>query len=156
MGFPQVRQPGKATKFRIGVAAQVGMNGKKKWNGGATFTVLLRTFIRRVSWILAKSPVIGFVAAMRQDLAKIQTTITPVLQGLGATAGRPEARTAAAAWQPASEQMLASARHVETLLAVVLGVAPAGSTTDAPGQLLTALRQLTTDIEQCQRLLSYD
>jgi hypothetical protein len=45
---------------------------------------------------------------------------------------------------------------VETLLAVVLGVAPAGSTTDAPAQLLTALGQLTTDIEQCRRLLSYD
>lgn len=95
------------------------------------------------------------LAAMQQDLAKIQTTVTPVMQALGATAGKPEARTSAA-WQPASEQMLASARHTETLLAVVLGVAPVGSTTDAPSQLLTALRQLTTDIEQCQRLLSYD
>jgi hypothetical protein len=45
---------------------------------------------------------------------------------------------------------------VETLLAVVLGVAPAGSTADAPAQLLAALTQLTSDIEQCQRLLSYD
>jgi hypothetical protein len=96
------------------------------------------------------------LAAMQQDLSKIKTTVVPVLHGIGATAARPEARPAAAAWQPASEQMLASARRVETLLAVVLGVAPATSTTDAPAQLLTALSQLTSDIEQCQRLLSYD
>jgi hypothetical protein len=43
------------------------MNGKKKLSGGATFTPLLRTFIRRVSWILAKSNMLGFVAAARQD-----------------------------------------------------------------------------------------
>jgi len=43
---------------------QLWMNGKKKLSGGATFTPLLRTFIRRVSWILAKSPVLGFVAAV--------------------------------------------------------------------------------------------
>jgi hypothetical protein len=52
--------------------------------------------------------------------------------------------------------MLASARKVETLLAVVLGVTPETFNGDAPSQLLTALGQLTSDIEQCQRLLSYD
>ena len=45
------------------------MNGKKKLSGGATFTPLLRTFIRRVSWILAKSSVLGFVAAVRPDFS---------------------------------------------------------------------------------------
>jgi hypothetical protein len=43
------------------------MNGKKKLSGGATFTPLLRTFIRRVSWILAAGPKVGFVAAVRLD-----------------------------------------------------------------------------------------
>jgi hypothetical protein len=95
------------------------------------------------------------VAALQKDLARIQTTVNPVLSGIGAGAGPREARSATE-WQAASEQMLASARKVETLLAVVLGVTPETFNGDAPSQLLTALGQLTSDIEQCQRLLSYD
>jgi hypothetical protein len=95
------------------------------------------------------------VAALQKDLARIQTTVNPVLTGIGAAAAPREARSAVA-WQDASEQVLASARKVETLLAVVLGVTPSASNGDAPSQLLTALGQLTSEVEQCQRLLSYD
>ena len=39
-------------------------------------------------------------------------------------------------WQSASEDLLASARRAETLLAVILGVAPADNTTaNVPAQL---------------------
>ncbi len=96
------------------------------------------------------------LAAFQKDLAKIETTAIPVLSGIGAAAGPREPRPTVTAWQPASEQMLASARRVETLLAVVLGVAPGTSASDAPSQLLTAIGQLTADIDQCQRLLASD
>jgi hypothetical protein len=96
------------------------------------------------------------LAAMQKNLAKIQTTINPVLKGIGGTAGPGEAQTGNTAWQPAAEQMLASARRVETLLAVVLGVSNGAANVDAPSQLLTALGQLNSDIEQCHRLLSLD
>jgi hypothetical protein len=46
---------------------------------------------------------------------------------------------------------------VEALLAAVRGVAPGDRAADnAPEQLMAALSQLTTNIEQCQRLLSKD
>lgn len=96
------------------------------------------------------------LAAFQKDLARIQTTINPVLKAIGGSTGPVEAHRVATAWQPASEELLLSARRAETLLAVVLGVSNGGSTADAPSQLLTALGQLTTEIEQCQRLLSYD
>jgi hypothetical protein len=41
------------------------MSGKNKLSGGATFTGLRRTFIRRVSLIWASGALIGFVAAVR-------------------------------------------------------------------------------------------
>ena len=93
------------------------------------------------------------LAVLQNNLAKIQTTVNPVLKSIGGTAGPGEAPAQNASWQPAAEQMLASARRVETLLAVVLGVSN-GTAADAPSQLLTALGQLDGDIAQCQRLLS--
>jgi hypothetical protein len=61
------------------------------------------------------------------------------------------------AWQPTAEVLLSTARRVEALLAVVLGVAPGDrAADDAPEQLMAGMAQLTTNIEQCQRLLSYD
>jgi hypothetical protein len=94
------------------------------------------------------------LAALQKDLAKIQTTLTPVLNGIGASAGAP-AVAGAGAWQTQSEQLLASARRVETLLAAVLGVASGNGASDPPSQLLTAVAQLNGDVEQCQRLLSH-
>ena len=96
------------------------------------------------------------LAALQKDLARIQTTVNPVLKSIGGPAVPPEAHASAAAWQPASEDLLVTARRVETLLAIALGVSNGPSIADAPSQLLTALGQLTSDIEQCQRLLSYD
>jgi hypothetical protein len=96
------------------------------------------------------------LAAMRNNLAKVQTTVTPVLNGIGAAAGATDSHPAPAAWQAASERVLASGHRVEYLLAVVLGAAPGGTAANAPADLMTALNQLNSDIEQCQRLLSYD
>jgi hypothetical protein len=94
------------------------------------------------------------LAAFQKDLEKIEITLKPVLTGMG-IAGNLVA-VGSPAWQPASEQLLASSRQAETLLATVLGVTSAGSSADAPSQLLTTISQLTNQIEQCRRLLSYD
>jgi hypothetical protein len=52
---------------------------------------------------------------------------------------------------------LSAARRIETLLAVLLGMAPADNPAGhTPSQLLAALAQLRASQEHCQRLLSYD
>jgi hypothetical protein len=96
------------------------------------------------------------LAALQKDLDKIQSTLNPVLAGIGGIGRANEAHADSVAWQPGSDQLLATARHAETLLAVVLGVTPAGPSADAPSQLLASLSQLTNDIEECRRLLSRD
>jgi len=74
---------------------------------------------------------------------------------MGAGVAEHETRPDPAAWQSASEDLLASARRAETLLAVVLGVAPAElSSGNAPAELLIALAQISSRTEQCQRLLA--
>ena len=93
--------------------------------------------------------------AFSKDSQAIATTLGPVLTGLGGVAAPPDLRPDAATWQAASEDLLTAARRVETLTAAVLGVsAPGGSYEAAPSQLLTALAQLSSRVEQCRKLLS--
>ena len=95
------------------------------------------------------------LAALSKDCGRIVTTVSPVLAGLGAGTAPRESGVERSAWQPASEDLLSSARRVETLLAQVLG---AGSgeriAENPPAQLATAMAQLSARIEQCQRLLA--
>jgi hypothetical protein len=106
------------------------------------------------------------LAAFARESARIEATLRPVLiaevrmplaDARGSDRSHDREGVDPAAWQPAAEELLNTARRVETLLAVVLGVAPGDRAADnAPEQLVAALAQITTDIEQCQRLLSYD
>ncbi len=96
------------------------------------------------------------LAAMQKDLARIQTTINPVLNSIAPPPAAPTPHSAAVSWQTASGQVLASGHRAEHLLAVVLGAAPANAQANAPADLIAALQQLNGDIEQCQRLLSYE
>src|SRR5471032_62308 len=105
------------------------------------------------------------LAAFERESARIEATLRPILggsdqshdPGQGRTGLRREGVTYPTEWQAAAEELLSTARRVEALLAVVLGVAPGDRAADnAPEQLMAALSQLTTDIEQCQRLLSKD
>src|SRR5438309_7770654 len=90
-----------------------------------------------------------------QDSQAIATTFRPILTGLGGSAGASESRPEAATWQAASEELLTAARRVETLSAVVLGVsAPKGTYEAAPSELLAALAQLSSRVEQCRKLLA--
>jgi anti-sigma factor RsiW len=97
------------------------------------------------------------LAALSKDygrIVSIVSTVSPVLNGFGAGTVGKQAPGEWTTWQPASEELLISARRVETLLAQVLG---AGSGERAaenpPAQLAAAMAQLSGRIEQCQRLL---
>jgi hypothetical protein len=95
------------------------------------------------------------LAAFSKDAQRVANTVKPVLSGMGPGAAQIEVRPESATWQSASEDLLTSARRAETLLAVVLGVAPAENDSgNAPAQLLAALAQLSSRTEECQRLLA--
>ena len=97
------------------------------------------------------------VAALAGQSAEMAAALSRILADLGGTAAPGEIRFESAAWQPASEELLSAARRVETVLAVLLGMAPPDNPADqTPSQLLAALAQLRASQEHCQRLLSYD
>ena len=97
------------------------------------------------------------VAALARQSAEMDAALSRVLTSLGGTAAPGEVRLESAAWQPASEELLSAARRVETVLAVLLGMAaPENPADHTPSQLLAALAQLRASQEHCQRLLSYD
>ena len=89
------------------------------------------------------------LAAFAKDAQRVANTVNPVLKGVAPGHGtRSRLARIPSRWQSASEDLLASARRAETLLAVVLGVAPADNATgNAPAQLLVALAQLSSRIE---------
>ena len=95
------------------------------------------------------------LAAFTKDAQRVANTVNPVLRGTGPSVAQIEARQVPTDWQSASEDLLTSARRAETLLAVVLGVAPADlSSGNAPAQLLIALAQVSRNSDECQRLLA--
>jgi hypothetical protein len=97
------------------------------------------------------------VAALAKQSSEMDAALSRVLAGLGGTAAPGGVRLESAAWQPASEELLSAARRVETVLAVLLGMAaPENPADHTPSQLLAALAQLEASLEHCQRLLSYD
>jgi hypothetical protein len=95
------------------------------------------------------------LAAFTKDAQRVANTVNPVLTGMIHGAAQLEVHAEPIEWQAASEDLLATARRAETLLAVVLGVAPAENAPgDAPAQLIIALAQLSRGAEECQRLLA--
>ena len=95
------------------------------------------------------------LAAFAKEAQRVANTVNPVLAGMGPGVAQLEAHAEPTAWQAASEDLLITARRAETLLAVVLGVAPAENASgDAAAQLPAVLEQLSRRTEQCQRLLA--
>jgi hypothetical protein len=95
------------------------------------------------------------LAAFMKDAQRVANTVNPVLNGMVRGMAQLEVHAEPTEWQAASEDLLATARRTETLLAVVLGVAPAENAPgDAPAQLMISLAQLSRDAEACQRLLA--
>ena len=97
------------------------------------------------------------IAALARQSGEMDAALGRILAGLGGTGARGEVHLESAAWQPASEELLSAARRVETVLAVLLGMAAPDNPADhTPSQLLAALAQLRASQEHCRRLLSYD
>jgi hypothetical protein len=95
------------------------------------------------------------LAAFTKDAQRVANTVNPVLTGMVPGVAQLEVHAEPTGWQAASEDLLATARRAETLLAIILGVAPAENAPgDAPAQLIVALAHLSRDTEECQRLLA--
>ena len=95
-----------------------------------------------------------YVAALMQDLNKISNTVNPILKGVGAAS--PDTRPLApdpTSWQSAGDELYASGRRVETLLAIVLGVAP-GTGEERSPELMSALARFSNTTEHCLTVLS--
>ena len=93
-------------------------------------------------------------AALTAQIAGIQRILNPVLTSMGAPAHLNLATPPATSWQPAAEDVFRASRRVDVLLSVFLGVAPPqGSTSDLPVQLMSAVTELRTSLDQCQNLL---
>jgi hypothetical protein len=94
------------------------------------------------------------LASFAKEVQRIANTVNPVIKGLGPGSAEIQARPDPIAWQSASEDLLVSARKAETLLAVVLGLAPAENASgNVPAQLIGILGELSNRIELSQRLL---
>ncbi len=95
------------------------------------------------------------LAAFAKDAKRVANTVHPVLTGMAPGPAQIEARPDPDNWQSASEDLLASGRRAETLLAILLGVTPADNTTgNIPAQLAGVLSELSSRIELSQRLLA--
>ena len=94
-------------------------------------------------------------ATLRRQTAEIERLLKPVLgSGSGPGSGATGALSSNA-WQPATEELLQSARRVEKLLAVVFGAAPSETADDRlPSQLFSSLAQLRAKVEGYDRLIS--
>jgi hypothetical protein len=86
-------------------------------------------------------------AALAQYAGQMERLLKPVLSPLGGKAN-PAALPQAESWQAGAENLFTIARRVDTVLAVILGVAPGdASGKDLPSQLLSGLAQLRASAE---------
>ena len=84
--------------------------------------------------------------ALAQQAAEMERLLKPVLAPLGGKANRAPL-PAAESWQTGTENLFTIARRVDTLLAVMLGVAPGEAGRDIPSQVLSTLAQLRASAE---------
>ena len=93
------------------------------------------------------------VAALRQQLAALDQALRPLLASAHVRS-TPEPAFSSDAWQPATEELFQSARHLEKLLAIMFGASPADST-DQPitSQLASSLAQVRAKVEEYDHLL---
>ncbi len=92
-------------------------------------------------------------SAIRRQTAQMERLLVPVLTPL---AGRPTGTATSGihsdAWQPATEEVFQNARKLETLLAVMLGVAPGNPSAQLPADVLLSAAQLRASLEAYEQL----
>jgi anti-sigma factor RsiW len=92
-------------------------------------------------------------ATLSKEASAIERALNPILTAMGGSAAVRSAPVQSA-WEPASEEVFRSARRVEVQVSVLLGATRGdGSTDRLPSELLSAIRDLRANLEQCQQLL---
>jgi hypothetical protein len=105
---------------------------------------------RRVLEDLARNHLANFAA--RVD--GLHRTLAPVLVSLGGVTAQGRPANSHTSWQPAAEDAFRAGRRVEMLLSQLFGMAPeTAGAQNLPSDLLAALADLQTDLEDCQRFL---
>jgi len=93
-------------------------------------------------------------AVLSQKVSTLESLLLPTLSSLGGTAALVHAAPHAA-WQPAVEDLFRSSSRVDKLVSVMLGMTPSeGSTSSLPTDLLSALKDLQSNLDDCQRLIA--
>ena len=93
-------------------------------------------------------------AVLSQKVSTLENLLLPTLSSLGGTAALVHA-TPHAAWQPAVEDLFRSSARVDKLVSIMLGMTPSdGSTSSLPTELLSALKDLQSNLDDCQRLIA--
>jgi hypothetical protein len=96
-------------------------------------------------------------AMIKQQAAQIERLLTPVLAPLGAPAdGGSKSAIRSDAWQPATEELFQNARKVETLVALMLGVAPGTPSAQLPSDVLSSVSQLRANSNVYEQLAIQD
>jgi hypothetical protein len=92
-------------------------------------------------------------ATLSREASGIERALNPILAAMGGSGtGRPAAIQSA--WEPAAEEVFRASRRVEVLVSVLLGATRGDGSTDLlPTELLSAIRELRADVDQCQQLL---
>ena len=93
-------------------------------------------------------------AVLSQKVSTLASLLLPTLSSLGGTAALVHAAPHAA-WQPAVEDLFRSSAHVDKLVSIMLGMTPSdGSTASLPTDLLSSLKDLQSNLDDCQRLIA--
>lgn len=96
-------------------------------------------------------------SALSTQAAGMERLLAPVLVSLGGRAGTASQAVRPAAWQLAAEDLFHAARHVEKLLAVMLGAAPGDLPAgELPSQLLEGMARVRAGSDACGRLAAED
>lgn len=92
-------------------------------------------------------------AVLAQKVSILESLLLPTLSSLGGTAALVHAAPHSA-WQPAVEDLFRSSTRVDKLVSIMLGMTPSeGSTASLPTDLLSALKDLQSNLGDCQRLI---
>jgi hypothetical protein len=100
-----------------------------------------------------KTLVAEHVIAMAGQVNAMESSLGPVLAGLGASIPKPAPAAHFADWQTASEETFQASRREELLISLLLGVAPGAQPAALPADLARTLAEVRADLDECRRML---
>ena len=94
------------------------------------------------------------IAVLAEKVGAMERILVPTLSSLGGTAAGVQPAGDRATWQPAAEDLYRSARRFDVLVSQMLGMTSGNSSTSAlPSELMTALKDLEGNLNECQKSL---